>query len=251
MKLAVHLRHIFLLLLILIAFSSCSGRIDGVIRQEEGPGGIAGAGFSLDITLGTRMASLIRTLSEVMTGLPANGPILNAGLIGKSIAAAPGVSQVALKNPRAVTIAGSISVANLSEFLAVPSGIAGASGESLVFKYDPKGRLLISLDRNSGPLILTMLSPEVNQYLSALLAPVATGEPVSKSEYLSLVAAIYGKPIADEIAASSIRIALEFPGTITGIRGGTARGSQAEFTIPLPDLLVLEQPLSYEISWYQ
>jgi hypothetical protein len=96
-----------------------------------------------------------------------------------------------------------------------------------------------------------MLSPEVNQYLSALLAPVATGEVISKAEYLSLVAAIYGKPIADEIAASSIRVVLEFPGTITGIRGGAAKGPKAEFTIPLPDLLVLEQPLSYEISWRQ
>jgi hypothetical protein len=111
------------------------------------------------------------------------------------------------------------------------------------------GRLRLSLDRSSAPEILPLISPEVGAYLEALMAPAVTGEALSREEYLSLAASVYGRPLADEIAAGRIRLLLEFPGTLTQVRGGTASGRRAEFELPLLDLLVLERPLVYEASW--
>ena len=83
----------------------------------------------------------------------------------------------------------------------------------------------------------------------ALMAPIATGEALSKTEYLSLVNAVYGKAIADEISQSSIRASIECPGAVRTVRGGTFSGRRADFVIPLLDILVLDTPLYYEVAW--
>jgi hypothetical protein len=81
------------------------------------------------------------------------------------------------------------------------------------------------------------------------MAPIATGEALTKAEYLGLVASVYGKAVAEEISRGSIRAIVDFPGPVSAVRGGTSSGKQAVFTVPLPDLLVLEKPLIYEVSW--
>jgi hypothetical protein len=83
------------------------------------------------------------------------------------------------------------------------------------------------------------------------MAPAATGEPLSKVEYLDLVGSFYGKALADEIAAARITISIGFPGTVSSVKGGSFSGTQARFNIPLVDLLVLENPLEYEVVWRQ
>ncbi|MCL2270537.1 MAG: hypothetical protein FWC24_04250, partial [Treponema sp.] len=111
------------------------------------------------------------------------------------------------------------------------------------------GRCVINLSLDSGPEILTLISPEVNAYLAALMAPLATGEALNKAEYLMLVRSIYGRGIADEIASAQIRAFIDFPGPVKSVKGGTFSGRRAEFTIPLLDILVLEKPLGYEVMW--
>jgi hypothetical protein len=112
-----------------------------------------------------------------------------------------------------------------------------------------QGRCLININRGNGSQMLENLSADITDYLNALMAPIATGEEMSKTEYLDLVASFYNRNISDEIALSRVRASLEFPGVITGVTGGTSSGRMAEFDIPLLDLLVLETPLVYEVRW--
>jgi hypothetical protein len=104
-----------------------------------------------------------------------------------------------------------------------------------------------------APRLIALISPDAVGYLSTLLAPAATGEVLTKTEYLDLVASIYDKPgdrsLSNEIAAARIHAVISFPGTISAVRGGTFSGNQARFSIPLLDLLVLEQALDYEVIW--
>jgi len=109
--------------------------------------------------------------------------------------------------------------------------------------------IIVVLDRNSAPLLISRLSPEVAEYLSALMAPVVLGEYMSSADYLSLVTMIYGRPLADEIAGARIKASIEFPRAVTSVIGGSSSGRRAEFDIPLLDLLVMEKPLQYEIKW--
>jgi hypothetical protein len=230
-------------------FCSCSGRIDGTITQS---GNSAGAELRLAAALQPRMAALLRGLSLTLGGNTApEAPIVDGPAIARSLSLAPGVSSAVLENNGTTAVRGTAVIAKLDEFLAVPGRSSGGAiaDNARLLKYDPEGALQIRLDRVTGPQMLAFFSEEVNAYLSALLAPVATGETLTRAEYLRLVMTIYGKPVADDIAASRIQVNLEAPRTISAIKGGTARDRQAQFSIALPDLLVLEQPLEYEISW--
>jgi hypothetical protein len=97
--------------------------------------------------------------------------------------------------------------------------------------------------------MLAYISPDIVAYLSALMAPLATGEAMTKKEYLALIASIYGSGIADEIAAAFFNATIDLPGPVQSVKGGTFSGKRAEFAIPLVDLLVLEKPLTYEVVW--
>jgi hypothetical protein len=55
--------------------------------------------------------------------------------------------------------------------------------------------------------------------------------------------------MAKEIAASRVTANITMPGTVKSVKGGTYSGKEARFNIALVDLLVLEQPLNYEITW--
>ena len=111
------------------------------------------------------------------------------------------------------------------------------------------GLCTITINRDIGPQLLSMISPEISDYLEALMAPIVTGEELTKSEYLVEVASIYGQGISDEIANSSILASIDFPGAIQSVKNGKFSGRKAEFDIPLLDLLVLEKPLVYEVMW--
>jgi hypothetical protein len=168
------------------------------------------------------------------------------------MAAAPGIGSVSFHNESPGAIRGSIAVSRVDEFLTPPENGNRENRRFRFIRYEQegsRGRLSISLDRDAGPQLIALISEDVADYLSALMAPVATGEVLSRTEYLGLVASVYGKGVADEIAAARITAAIDFPRPVSGIRGGRAQGARAFFEVPLADLLVLESPLYYEVTW--
>jgi hypothetical protein len=187
------------------------------------------------------------------------------------MAAAPGIEAVSLRNRTPSSIAGTIRISRIDQFLALPQKIAPvmpgaseavASGRRFItytpgVSPTPKGggklpaesTLQIHLDRTVAPQILALISEDVRDYLSILGAPAATGERLSRTEYLELVASFYGKALAEEIAAAGIIVFISFPGPVSAVKGGTISGTQVRFDIPLADLLVLEAPLEYEVVW--
>jgi hypothetical protein len=208
-----------------------------------------------------RMTALIRSLSRAMgslsggTGSSSGGEdrLFDGPAMAASMAAAPGVAAASLTNTGPAAVAGTISLSRVDALLAAPAvsggNTGGAAGGSRFIRYESEGRLLITVDRSSAPQLLSLFSPDITDYLSALMAPVVTGENLSRREYLDLVASFYGRPLADEIAASRIALAIDFPRPITAIRGGTARENRAQFSLPLTDLLVPEKSLVYEVVW--
>jgi hypothetical protein len=239
-------------ILTIFFLSNCSGRINGNLRRD------GSAELSLEIRLEPRMSALIRSLSALSGSTTAEKdmPIINAAAIAKSMAAAPGIESVNLQNRNSSSIAGTVRIARIDEFLALPDAIAAGNTAGKRFityiPVNPPGdsRLLIALDRNTAPLVLTMISADIRDYLSALMAPAATGESLSRAEYLKLVSDFYGQALADEIAAAGITVSIGFPGQIRAVKGGTFTGTQARFDLPLAELLVLENPLEYEVVWW-
>ena len=239
-----------ILVIILLFMSGCSGRINGSLNRD------GSAELSLEMSLEPRMTALLRSLAALASGgIPRdrNAPVIDGPAIAFSMAAAPGIESVTLENRSPSSVAGNIRISRIDEFLALPDAAGASNGGkrfiTLESVKDGDSRLSIAMDRYTAPLILAMISEDIRDYLSALMAPAATGETMSRSEYLELVGAIYGKALSDEIAAARITATIGFPGRISSVKGGVFTGAQARFNIALVDILVLEKPLEYEVIW--
>ncbi|MCL2070006.1 MAG: hypothetical protein FWH19_03340 [Treponema sp.] len=234
-------RAILCIFLLSALLSSCSTRIDGALLE----GGQAN--LSLVTSLEPRTLALVSNLRSFL-GAAGDGPVLDGPAIANSMAAAAGMTAVSLRNTSPSALEGNISIGNVGDFLAI------GGEESRFINYvqgsaPGSSSIVINLDRIFAPQIISRLSPEITEYLSALMAPALLGVSSSRQEYLDLLAMIYGRPLADEIASAYIRARIEFPRPLRSVYGGNASGRMAEFDIILLDLLVLEEPLKYEAIW--
>jgi hypothetical protein len=219
---------------------SCNARVQGRLEADSS------GEFTVSAVLEPRISSLIRSLRE-FAGYGSGENVIDGGDISRSMAASPGVAAASFRNRGPAAIEGPVTISRIADFLAP----AGAASGFITLETVGGGlsRLTISLNRESGPGMLALLSPDIGDYLSALMAPLATGEELGKAEYLELVGAIYSGAVADEISRGSIRAFIDFPGGVVSVKGGAFSGKRAEFVIPLVDLLVLETPLVYEVTW--
>ena len=225
-----------LIFLVILMFSSCAARIDGSLAAD------GSAVLSVNMSLEPRITALIRSFAAA--GGQAGGNVLDGQAVARSMSSAPGIASVSFRNTSTAAIEGQIRVLKINQFLT-----AADSGFITFEQNNSGGRCRIDISRENSPAILQLLSPEISDYLNALMAPIASGEEMSRAEYLDLVASFYNRTISDEIAASRLRASIEFPAKITGIKGGTFSGRRAAFDIPLLDLLVLESPVIFEVNW--
>ncbi|MDR0456459.1 MAG: hypothetical protein LBH20_07240 [Treponema sp.] len=230
--------------------ASCTAQISGSLKVD------GQADLNIYAALEPRMTALIGGLAAASGAVQPGAPILNSSAIAASMSSAPGIASVALKNIAPAAIEGPIKVSRISDFLASgKTGNKAQGSRSFTFitfeqsKSSTGGKCTVNFNRNSGPEALGLISPEIGDYLAALMAPLATGEVLTKAEYLTLVGSVYGKGIADEISQAFVRAFIDFPGQVQSAKGGTFSGRRAEFAIPLLDILTLEKPLSYEVVW--
>jgi hypothetical protein len=103
-----------------------------------------------------------------------------------------------------------------------------------------KRQLVLALSPEHLRQVYALLPQSAKSYIDLFMAPVFTGETMSKRDYLELLSSLYGKPLADEIEGASLSLSLfGFPG----------RSPQKVVKIPLTDLLLLEKPVSYSVAW--
>jgi hypothetical protein len=231
------------LLAVFGALCSCASRINGALAAD------GSSSLSVSMSLGQQMTALIQRLTAA--GGQSGGPVLDGPAISRSMAEAGGVASVTLRNTGPSAVEGQMRISAISEFLAAANG-RDADGRGVIeFEQSGSGgRCVINISRANGPVIIELLSPQIADFLNALMAPLATGEDISRAEYLELVASFYNRAVSDEIAGSRIRASIDFPGAVKSVRGGTFSGRRVNFDIPLLDLLVLETPISYEVIWF-
>jgi len=225
----------------LLVFPSCASRINGSLAGD----GQADMGINAELKPG--MSALISRLAALSGTAKPGAPLLDGPSLAASMSKAPGIASVSFTNKTPSSIEGPVKISRINDFLS-----SGKVNGLISFEQKNsagEGYCAVNFNLASGPQILGLISPEISMYLNALMAPIATGEALTKAEYLNLVASVYGKAIADEISSSSIRASVNFPGAIQRIKGGNFSGRRADFDIPLLDLLVLETPLSYEVVW--
>jgi len=231
---------------VLAVLFSCTAQINGVVKE----GG--SAELKLSTSLGVRTSALARQMRAFM-GEPESAPLLDAAMIREPLALVPGVSAVSLRNTAPSALEGTITVSNIGNFLSQSAPDGGRFITYTEGRQAGTSSLVLQLNKTSVAQLLPFLSEELTLYLSALVAPIVMEEDSTLAEYLDTLKRIYGAALADEVAAASIRAIIDFPRPITLIEGGNvvrgAPSNRAEFDIPLSELLVLENPLRYEVRW--
>jgi hypothetical protein len=237
----------FLLFAVLTACISCSTKINGEIHND------GRAELVLNSVLPPAMSGLLKNLA-VRSGAENGAPILDAALLNKALARMTGVETASLKNTAENRVEGGIIISDIDLFLNRSAAFSATDSAKrisfAVWEQTPYGgSFKITMNRDTGRQFLSLLTPDIIDYLSALMAPVATGEIIDKAGYLELAASVYGKAIADELSRAELLLAIGFPGPVEYTSGGTYRGNNTEFKIPLIDLLVLDKPVVYEVRW--
>jgi len=226
---------------LLPVFISCASVINGSLKTD------GQADLDIRARLQPMISIVIRNLAAASGNAARDAPVLNGPEIARSMSSVPGIASVTFKNESPTAIEGPLKISRISDFLS-----NGNAGDFISFEQKNaagEGYCAVNLSLDSGPRILGLLSPEISGYLELLMAPIKTGDKMTKKEYLDLISTFYGRAIADEISNSSIRAAVNFPGAIRSVKGGTFSGTRADFEIPLLDVLVLETPLNYEVVW--
>jgi hypothetical protein len=231
----------------LTLLSSCSAQISGVVSEN------GSAELTVQSGLQPSMTQLIHSLFRIGGGSSQN--VVDANSINASLSAAKGVKVIRFRNITSSAIEGSLSLSNVNDFLS-------ATGQRSQFiSFDPQdGRLLVSLDRSSAPRIVSMLSPDIVDYLSCIMAPAALEDYqyiLTKTQYLNELQNFFGSfkdkklaaSLIEDIKKANIHIAIDFPKDVKSVKGGSFSGRRAEFNAPLLDLLTLETPLTYEVRW--
>jgi hypothetical protein len=183
-----------------------------------------------------------RTFSQ---GAEASGPLIDAPEIARSLSGAPGMGSVSFRNTGPAGLEGPVKIARLGEFLSPP----GRAGFINFTENSDGGRVVITLNRETVPVMLGLISPDAIYYLNFIFAPIVTGDELSEDEYLDQISMFHNPAVAEELSRAEIRVSVSFPGPLVSVRGGSFSGRSAEFVIPLVELLVLTRPLSYEAVW--
>ncbi|MDR2602738.1 MAG: hypothetical protein LBC53_09885 [Spirochaetaceae bacterium] len=226
----VYLKRVVLAFVLSPFFLSCGFMINGRVNAS----GAADFNFS---------ASVAPKTAAILGG----EGVLDAESINKSLLAA-GFNEADLKNEGLYGLKGSLSVLSLDGLLS-----AAKTGGGLKFisfeNSGGGGKFTLRLSRENSRELLLNISVDVRDYISAIFAPLATGENLSQAEYLNLVSDVYGKTVAEEIRLSYIEIALDFPSKIKRASGFSFKDSCAQARLPLSSLLTLENELYYEVVW--
>lgn len=220
-------------LCLVLSLASCSARLSVKLQGETG------ASVDLDAGLGPRTTALIANLAG-FSG-PSTGPVLDAASLSASLRSVPGISSASLRNPDQRSVSGTVAVSQLDKFLS-PRFIRlerSAAG----------GKISFYLDKSSAPEVFASISPELMDYLTALMAPSATGDSLGAEDYLSTVSSVYGAGVAEEIRTGKLRATVELPGPARSSKGGVVSGRRVDFTVPVVDLLVLEKPIDFDAVW--
>jgi hypothetical protein len=217
------------------AAAGCDAKLDAQLYR----------GGKAEIAISAGLGDVCTALVKRLTGgdVPARSQ-LDAAVLSENFNAVNGVASARFTQKTQGAVEGRLVVSSFAEIFAFAGGNAVVWEESAA-----GGSFSVTLDRRHTQEFITNISAELAGYLSTIMAPIATGEELTKSEYLDEVTAIWGKPLADEISESRFVLSLTAPTPIRSAQGGNRSGRTAYFDIPLVDLLVLESPLVYKISW--
>jgi hypothetical protein len=228
-------------LLVLLGLASCSSKVS-IPAKTDG-----GADVEFSTSFGKVLSDTIKSVSSSM-GKSKSTNFFSADVMRESMKDSDFSNvKVSTPNENSLDMSGTLPAANkqthatgtlrAADFVSCGSNV-------LALKISPK-----NLKTFAGGL-----PQSTKNYLDLFMAPVFTGETMSKDDYKMLIASIYGENIAKELDQSAINVTLAPPKgksikNAAVPKNGSADSNKATFSIPLLEFLTLTTEKTYSIQW--
>lgn len=144
-----------------------------------------------------------------------------------------GITNISVRSPDARSLAISMLLSKNINNIFYDAGIISQTRTS------NKTTMIVSFSPESICTVYEGMPPTTRAYMDLFMAPVFVGDTMSKSEYVELVAMVYGQTLADEILNANLTLILTSPDKKT----------RKQFIIPIVELLLLTENKSYSLSW--
>ncbi|MGL4987431.1 MAG: hypothetical protein ACRC5H_09900 [Treponemataceae bacterium] len=217
---------------------SCSTNVDFNIKQD----------LSADVTLNLNVSKNFTNLLERVANY--SDSIFNVQEI-TAILESTGQSKVKVSSLSPADLKISFTSKNITEIFSeqIPHLITAS-------KNDKKTELRMTLNPAVVKQTLTLLPDHAQQFVELLLAPIFTGEKMASTEYLELLAILYGNAIKNDLQNAFVVINFIVPQTIQNAQISSEKlgkidksDSSIKVTLSLVELLCLENDEFIEIIW--
>lgn len=226
----------------ILFFFSCSGNYKVVLGNAN----------NADISLNTSIDSA--TLNSVIEKMKSLSPsddknqqitFFDQTQFTKGLNSLKGVQNVLVKKESQDRITGSFSIADITKLEPLNS-----SPKLFTISHNQnKTTFIFNLTKENAKFAF-QLFPGINSSVMEALSPPALYEDeLSQDEYRQNLLLFFGKNHISAVDNSKYTIQLIIPGTIISSTGLTVNGNKATYSFSLLDLLVLDKPLSFQISW--
>lgn len=212
-------------LITLMGITSCSASLTVEAKNISE----TNAEFTLD--LGKTLSETIKSIGQSFNSeVPQNEPLFTEKDI-KNIFSQSDFSnlKISLPDEKSLKVNGTLKSSESKNI----NGIRTADFVSCTSKS-----LTVKFTRENLEELYISLPEDYSAYLDLTMAPVFTDEDMDKDEYISLIETVYGSKLANEIRDAKVNLKLKSPA-----------GKTKSFVISLPDILCLEKPLTYSLSW--
>lgn len=223
-----------------IFLGSCAASIDLTVNPDRS--GL----LSVRADIPGAAAARLQSFRAVGGDSQADVPFFDIPAIRNEVASR-GIEPLVTEGPSPNSFRGTFSLRNLEDAAADPE-LAGRDllkleriGDETTFSF--------SLSRKNAEA-LPALFPGLDPYVLEALAPPALDPyPVTMAEYREMLTALLGDAAMKEFDSAATKILIRTPGPITKASGGIVSGKTFLVELKLLDLLVLENPITFSLSW--
>lgn len=241
------LNFIFLSLLCFFLFFSCSPKIEfdfNTITPKEN------SEITANISFSTGISDTAVIAIKNLTGIPEESPLFDKEAISESL------KTSGLKEKKvSVNSDSSLDVKVYSSDL---SKIGNSQKPIFTTTYNKTTKeysVSTILNPKTFESLFTIFPEEFADYAELLMAPIFTGENLSETEYLDLLAAAYGNSLQKELSDSVCILQGKTPGVITDFSWNNEKikkfNGKKNFllSVPLVSFLSNNEGISFNICW--
>lgn len=217
--------------------TGCAGSASLALRQD------GSLGISLDAGIPGALAAKLRKLSSLSEG----APLFDVEAARRTATSHQGLTSLTIGAPGPDAYTARIEAPSLEALLSEPE--LASSGALRITTGQGWKELELRLERGHVEALLGLAPGLDRELLEALSPPALDPEPITKAEYHSMLRGILGEKALASLDAAVCRLSITVPGRVLGSSGGRLEGRSLSASIPILDLLVLEEPIDLKIRW--